>query len=302
MALLAVVVLSAVAASAAVTVQFLRGRAQAEQPRPSTAYSPSPPVAAPPARPSPSSSAEAGTCPPGRSGPLRLDTRFAAGPAGPAGNGFPFSVSLPDDYWSACRQYPVIYALHGKTQDNVSFMDEALSLRGAMAAGVLEPSIIVTPDSYSTGRWENLPTGPAEDNLIQHLIPWIEQNYRVRPGPSYRLLVGFSMGGHGAIRFGLKYPQLFAGVWSVDGAMAGPEDYLPYAEGKPSGTFRILAVGGRENGERVRRLVDSLERVGVTIPYAYRDLRHEFVDFVADDGRTGWVAMRYLNQQLGRDL
>jgi len=301
-ALLAVVVLSAVAASAAVTVQFLRGRAQAEQPRPSTAYSPSPPVAAPPARPSPSSSAEAGTCPPGRSGPLRLDTRFAAGPAGPAGNGFPFSVSLPDDYWSACRQYPVIYALHGKTQDNVSFMDEALSLRGAMAAGVLEPSIIVTPDSYSTGRWENLPTGPAEDNLIQHLIPWIEQNYRVRPGPSYRLLVGFSMGGHGAIRFGLKYPQLFAAVWSVDGAMASPQDYLPFVEGRTTADFHILSVGGQLNGDRVRAVVDALKQHGVEIPYTYQDREHEFRAFVEEDEKAGWVAMKFLQSNLGRPI
>ena len=126
----------------------------------------------------------------------------------------------------------MLYALHGKTQNNASFMDEALSLRKAMAAGALEPSIIVTPDSYSTGRWENRETGPAEDNFIKYLIPHVEQNYRVRPGPSYRLLAGFSMGGHGALRFGLKYPEMFAAVWSVDGAMASPDNYLPFVEGK----------------------------------------------------------------------
>jgi enterochelin esterase-like enzyme len=213
-----------------------------------------------------------------------------------------YSISLPDDYYTACKQYPVIYALHGKTQNNVSFMDETLSMRTAMAAGVLEPSIIVTPDSYSTGRWENRGTGPAEDNVIKYLIPYVERNYRVRPGPSYRLLVGFSMGGHGAIRFGLKYPSMFAAVWSVDGAMAAPADYLPFVEGRSSDDFRIVAVGGQLNGDRVKRLIDGLKQHGVEIPYDYQDLKHEFATFVKEDERLGWPAMRYLQRNLGRTV
>ena len=236
-------------------------------------------------------------CTPGGSGPLRQDTQFTASDG--AGTVVHYSISLPDDYYSACKQYPVLYALHGKTQNNASFMDEALSMRKAMAAGVLEQSIIVTPDSYSTGRWENRETGPAEDNFVKQLIPYVERNYRVKAGPSYRLLTGFSMGGHGAIRFGLKYPEMFAAVWSVDGAMAPPGDYFPFVRGKASGDFRIIAVGGQLNGERVRKLVDGLKQNGVDVPYVYQDLKHEFVTFVEEDERSGWPSMRYLQQHLG---
>ena len=238
------------------------------------------------------------TCAPGQAGPLRQDTQFTAGDG--AGTVVRYSISLPDDYYSACKRYPVLYALHGKTQNNASFMDEALSMRKAMTAGVLEQSIIVTPDSYSTGRWENRETGPAEDNFIKYLIPHVEQDYRVMPGPSYRLLVGFSMGGHGAIRFGLKYPDMFAAVWSVDGAMAGTEDYLPFVKGRSSADFKIITVGGRLNGDRVRALVDGLKQQGVDIPYSYQDLQHEFVAFVEQDEKAGWYAMTYLQQHLGR--
>jgi len=211
-----------------------------------------------------------------------------------------YSISLPADYYSACTEYPVIYALHGKTENNVNFLDQALTMRKAMAAGVLEPSIIVTPDSYLTGRWENRETGPAEDNVLKQLIPFVEQNYRVKPGPADRLLVGFSMGGHGAIRFGLKYPQLFAAVWSVDGAMSGAEDYLPFVQGKTSADFRIMCVGGRLNGKRVQTLVDALKQRGIDIPYVYQDREHEFTAFVDEDEKTGWHAMRYLQQGLDR--
>jgi len=288
-----------------VITSWVRGRAQGPPYGFTDAAAPSSPGLPPPPATTgaPATSGPGGgnaTCDPGPAGPLRLDTQFTAEDG--AGTAVHYSISLPADYYSTCRQYPVVYALHGKTQSNVDFLDEALAMRTAMAAGVLETSIIVTPDSYQTGRWENLDTGPAENNVITYLIPYVEQHYRVRPGPSYRLLTGFSMGGHGAIRFGLKYPGMFAAVWSVDGAMAGTEDYLPFVRGRSSGDFRIIAAGGRLNGDRVERLVDDLARHGVVVPYDHQDLDHEFVHFVREDERLGWPAMRYLQRNLGRAL
>jgi enterochelin esterase-like enzyme len=296
----ALAVIAVVAATAAVVGGLVwQGRGSAGQ-RSGVAY-PLPSASGPvggSTTAAPSATGATPTCAPGEGGPLRQDTQFTAKDA--AATVVPYSISLPDDYYTACKQYPVIYALHGKTQNNAVFLEEALSLRKAMAAGVLEQSIIVTPDSYSTGRWENLETGPAEDNFIERLIPFVEQTYRVRPGGAYRLLVGFSMGGHGAIRFGLKYPQRFAAVWSVDGAMAGTEDYLPFVEGRSTADFRIISVGGQLNGDRVRTLVDGLRQRGVEIPYVYQDLEHEFVTFVEADEKGGWQAMKYLQQNLGR--
>jgi S-formylglutathione hydrolase FrmB len=283
--------------AALVAVYVARGRATPRTPSTAVAFA----VPSSTADPAPAGTATAAPpeCGSDRPGPLRSDTSFPADD----GRGTPvnYSISLPEDYYSACKRYPVVYALHGKMQNNVTFMNEALSLRTAMAAGVLDQAIIVTPDSYSTGRWENRETGPAEDNLIKYLIPHVEEKYRVIPGASSRLLVGFSMGGHGAIRFGLKYPRMFAAVWSVDGAMAGSDLYLPFVEGKRSDD-RIIAVGGKANGERVQRLVRDLGRHGVTVPYVYQDLEHEFVDFVEEDGRTGWHAMKYLQYHLGRPV
>jgi predicted esterase len=237
-------------------------------------------------------------CVPGQNGPLREDTQFMATDG--AGTPVHYSISLPDDYYAGCKEYPVLYALHGKGQSNVDFLDQAILMRKAMAAGVLEQAIIVTPDSYSTGRWENRETGPAEDNVIKFLIPHVEQAYRVKAGPSNRLLAGFSMGGHGAFRFGLKYPDMFAAVWSVDGAMAGPEVYLPFVEGKTTADFHIFSVGGQLNGDRVQRLVDALKGRGVDIPYVRQDREHEFRAFVEEDEKAGWVAMKYLQANLGR--
>lgn len=245
-------------------------------------------------RPAPANATPARDCST-QAGPLRKDTQFTS----TAGNIVQYSISLPADYYTACVTYPVIFVLHGKEQDNASFLDEALSLRRPMAAGVLEQAVIVTPDSFRTGRWENRETGPAEDNFLA-LIPHIEQTYRVRTGASNRLLAGFSMGGHGAFRFGLKYPDRFAAVWSVDGAMADSEDYLRFVQNSTSAAFNIISVGGRLNGDRVKRMVDALAAQGIEIPYVYQDLDHDFTNFVDADEQADWFAMKYLQQRLGR--
>ncbi len=278
---------------------FLRGRGQSE-PQTVTTPSAAPSSAASEASPEPASTGDA-TCDPGQSGPLREDTQFTADDG--SQTVVNYSISLPEDYYSACKSYPVLYALHGKGNNNVGFMDQAVSLRKAMDAGALDQAIIVTPDSYATGRWENRDTGPAEDNFIKRLIPYVEKNYRVEAGPSHRLLVGFSMGGHGAMRFGLKYPEMFAAVWSVDGAMAHDvQDYLPFVEGKTSDDFHIIADGGQLNGSRVETVIDALKQRGIEIPYAYHDREHEFVAFIDEDEKGDWYVMKYLQQNLGRSM
>ena len=294
-------VASVVVLGAAVLVGYgLRewGRSTAEVAATSSSAPSAPVVDDSPAAAGASATSASAACGSGQNGPLRTDRQFTADDG--ARTRVPYSISLPEDYYTACKRYPVLYALHGKGQNNVDFLDAALSMRKAMTVGVLEQAIIVTPDSYSTGRWENRDTGPAEDNFITYLIPHIEQRYRVKTGASQRLLTGFSMGGHGAFRFGLKYPKLFAAVWSVDGAMADTQTYLPLVEGKTTADLHIMSVGGRLNGERVQRLVDDLKRQGIDIPYVYQDLEHDFVTFVRQDEKAGWVAMKYLQENLGR--
>ncbi len=291
--LAAIIALAVLGAAAAVGYYVRRGRSSASE----AATTPWPSIS-PTSTSTPAAAVPEPTCVAGESGPLRLDSQFTADDG--RQTVVNYSVSLPEDYYSACRSYPVLYALHGKGESNITFMDPALSMRRAMAAEVLDQAIIVTPDSYLTGRWENRDTGPAEDNFIKQLIPYVEQNYRVEPGPSHRLLVGFSMGGHGAMRFGLKYPEMFAAVWSVDGAMGDPADYLPFVAGKTTADFHIIAVGGQLNGDRVQALIDALKGQGIEIPYAYQNREHEFRAFVDEDEKAGWYVMKYLQGNLGR--
>ncbi|TXR56579.1 alpha/beta hydrolase [Quadrisphaera setariae] len=249
------------------------------------------PVAGPPSS-SPSGSAG---CDSSTQGDLRFDTEMT----GADGEAVPYSVSLPADYYTACRTYPVLYALHGRDQSNATFLPEAERLRAAVEAGALRDVVIVTPDSNEDGRWE----GAYDTHFIDDLIPHVESTYRVEPGAAQRLLVGWSMGGHGAFRFGVEHPADFAAVWSVDGAMSRePQSYLEFLSGVEAERPQVRLVGGDLNGDRVEQVVDLFAQQGVDFPYQREPLGHDFKLFVEADQQADWTTLRWMDSQLGRQL
>lgn len=232
-------------------------------------------------------------------GALQSDHEFTGTTTGVT---VPFSINLPADYYTACKEYPIIYTLHGKDASNATFIDSAATIRDAMTDGVLSSAIIVTPDSYNDGRWENGTKGPAEDNFIQELIPYVEAHYRVQKGASNRLLTGFSMGGHGAFRFGVKYPQMFAAVLSFDGAMSGNNAYDEFVPGVKQYQPKITTVGAQLCGARVEGVINAYAAQGVTIPYVYYDIEHSYDTFIQTDKQRGWPSIKFLQSNLGRAL
>ncbi|MGQ7296711.1 alpha/beta hydrolase [Quadrisphaera sp. KR29] len=247
------------------------------------------PVAGPSSSPTPTSSAG---CDGQTEGDLRFDTEMT----GADGQAVPYSVSLPADYYTACTTYPVLYALHGRDQSNATFLPEAERLRAAVEAGALRDVVIITPDSNRDGRWE----GVYDTHFIDDLIPHVEQTYRVEPGAAQRLLVGWSMGGHGAFRFAVEHPADFAAVWSVDGAMArDPQSYLEFLPGVRAQQPPVQLTGGDLNGDRVEAVVDLFAEQGVDFPYEREPLSHDFRLFVEADERAGWPHLRWMDSQLG---
>lgn len=268
-------------AGAAVVASSLRGGGTAAEPVP---------TAGPPT--TPSGDGTAAGCD-AAAGDLRFDTEFT----GADGQAVPYSVSLPADYHTACRDYPVLFALHGRGNSNATFLPQAERLRAAVDAGVLRDVVIVTPDSNRDGRWE----GRYDTAFIDELIPHVEATYRVQPGPSHRLLVGWSMGGHGAFRFGVEHPDEFAAVWAVDGAMSrDPSSYLEFLDRVRAQQPRITSVGGNLNGARVEEVVDLFAQQGVDFPYERLPLEHEFELFVDADRDAGWPTLAWMDAQLGR--
>lgn len=145
-----------------------------------------------------------------------------------------YSVYLPYDYSSADRTYPVVYLLHGFTDDNTSWLQFGEINRladKAIEEGVIPPMIIIMPNADSS-FYINAYDGKEnyEDFFFQEFIPTVEKKFRIKSQKVYRGIAGLSMGGYGSLIYALKHPDMFvacaplsAAVWDNNG-MATMED------------------------------------------------------------------------------
>jgi enterochelin esterase-like enzyme len=146
-----------------------------------------------------------------------------------------YTIYLPPDYISSDRTYPVVYLLHGYTDDNTGWLQFGEINRyadKAIAEGAIPPMIIVMPNGDSS-FYINSYDGKEnyEDFFIKEFMPSIEKTYRIKAEKKYRGVAGLSMGGYGSLIYALKYPDLFsasaplsAAVWSDDAITSMSEE------------------------------------------------------------------------------
>lgn len=166
-----------------------------------------------------------------------------------------YSIYLPDGYDRHETAYPVLYLLHGYTDDNTGwsqFGEAHLAADRLMGNGEVPPMIIVMPDA-GVSWYVNDDEGKEkyEDFFIRELIPFIEREYRVRAKKEFRAIAGLSMGGHGSLLYTLKHPTLFTACAPLSAAVFLDEEMsemnqkewdevfgLPFAKGA-SGEARL---------------------------------------------------------------
>jgi S-formylglutathione hydrolase FrmB len=125
-----------------------------------------------------------------------------------------YTIYLPSDYGSSQRTYPVVYLLHGYTDDHTGWLQFGEINRyadKAIADGIIPPMIIVMPNADSS-FYINSYDGKEkyEDFFIREFMPAVEKNYRIKSQKQYRGIAGLSMGGYGTLVYALKYPELFS--------------------------------------------------------------------------------------------
>jgi S-formylglutathione hydrolase FrmB len=141
-----------------------------------------------------------------------------------------YSVYLPPDYETSRRSYPVLYLLHGYSDDETGWIQygEANSIadRG-ITNGDFSPFIIVIPDGKATWYINNINgSDPWEDMFVQEFIPFIEKEFRVRSKKEFRAIGGLSMGGYGALMLSMRNPQLFSVCVAMSAAIFTDEEIL----------------------------------------------------------------------------
>lgn len=132
-------------------------------------------------------------------------------------------IVLPSDYYSnPTKRYPVLYLLHGSSEQS----DPATYFGSSAFPTVNSTSgmIFVMPDGGSRGwysNWlkQNTPAGAQwwENFHINQVIPFIDTNLRTTADKQHRAIAGISMGGYGAVRYAERHPDLFSQVASFSG-------------------------------------------------------------------------------------
>ncbi len=141
-----------------------------------------------------------------------------------------YSIYLPPDYYTSERSYPVLYLLHGYSDDETGWIQfgEANSIADkAINSGDATSCIIVMPDG-KVAWYTNSVDGKDrwEDMFTNEFIPSIEKKYRIRSKKEFRAIAGLSMGGYGALKLTMHHTDLFSSCVAMSAGVFTDDEML----------------------------------------------------------------------------
>jgi enterochelin esterase-like enzyme len=179
-----------------------------------------------------------------------------------AGDEREFVVYTPPGYDPTARKrYPVLYLLHGFSDDTTSWTSIGCAnviLDNLIASGRAKPMLIVMPLGYGTMEYVRAGwTGARRaelrqqsfekfrDNLLNEVVPQTEKAYRVASDRQSRAIAGLSMGGSESLFVGLNALDRFAwiGAFSSGGLNTNFVSQYPALNEKANSQLRLLWIG-----------------------------------------------------------
>ncbi|MGE5653031.1 MAG: alpha/beta hydrolase [Bacillota bacterium] len=130
-----------------------------------------------------------------------------------------YSLVLPNPEQAGPGPYPVLYQLHGAEGDDLAWLELsnfARHLRGT-------PFIAVLPDGALSYWLDYSPRERYESMLIEDLPRHLASLYQVDLARA--CIGGLSMGGYGALRLALKYPEHFVSAYGHSSALWSREEW-----------------------------------------------------------------------------
>ncbi|MBN2412167.1 esterase family protein [candidate division KSB1 bacterium] len=165
-----------------------------------------------------------------------------------------YAVYLPPDYDSSTRKYPVVYLLHGYTDDEsawIQFGEVNLAADNAIEKREIPPMIIVMPDAGVTWYMNDYQNKESwEDMFIKEFIPFIESTYRIRAKKEFRGVSGLSMGGFGTLLYTMRYPDMFAACAAFSSAIWTDEEITTMDDNTFNNMFGKLLGSNLKGGAR----------------------------------------------------
>ena len=127
-------------------------------------------------------------------------------------------VIVPENY-SEKKHYPVVYLLHGYSDNYSKWVKTVPAIKSLASQYQL---ILVCPDGGYSSWYMDSPIDIAfqyETYIIKELLPYIDAHYNTIPDRAARAITGLSMGGHGALYLAIRNKNLFANAGSMSGGV-----------------------------------------------------------------------------------
>jgi enterochelin esterase-like enzyme len=165
--------------------------------------------------------------------------------------------------FSKSKKYPVLYLLHGIGGDEKEWLkggQPQVILDNLYAQKKVQPMIVVLPNGRAMP--DDRPTGNImapdkvkafatfEKDLLNDLIPYVEQKYPVHKDRENRAIAGLSMGGGQSLNFGLGNLDKFAWIGGFSSApnTKRPEELVPNPEeAKKKLKLLYISCGDKDN-------------------------------------------------------
>jgi S-formylglutathione hydrolase FrmB len=145
------------------------------------------------------------------------------------------SVYLPPGYDQSKQHYPVIYYLHGfmGTDSITPAMKSILDM--AIAKNKIRAYLFVIADNntlFSGSFYSNSTlTGDFTDFEAKELVAYMDKNFRTIATRDARGIGGHSMGGYGALKIAMLYPDVFSCVYAMSpGLLAFVKEFGPNSD------------------------------------------------------------------------
>lgn len=189
------------------------------------------------------------------------------------------------------KKYKVLWLLHGTYGD---FSDWIRKSKIELYAAKHE-LIVVMPSALNSNytNWSSFAQGfYMDDFLIKELMPLVRAYFPASQKREDNFIAGLSMGGNGALKYAIDYPECFAAAAVLSSTARDYSEAFFEAErqkGKSRFDNLVRNFGGMENflnsDVNIRKRIDVLAEQGrlQSLPrlfFAYGDLDHGYAGFL----------------------
>lgn len=189
----------------------------------------------------------------------------------------PYRIIFPAKYnRDKQMRFPVVYLIHGLTGHFNDWTDKTKIAQYAAKYDF----IIVMPEGGNGWYSDNvsIPNDKYESYFIKEFINEIDKKYRTISDRKHRAVAGLSMGGYGALKFALKYPDKFILAGSFSGALDAPSRL----KNSPNARDSINEVFGDDENQS-RKANDIFKLLGEKSAEQLKELPFLYIDCGTED-------------------